>query len=59
MVNFSIFHEPKTSISGAVQFAQLVRSLEKDDAEVAKLHAQVRSYFLPGTPLNSSTDASL
>ncbi|OXU27921.1 hypothetical protein TSAR_007580 [Trichomalopsis sarcophagae] len=44
---------------GAVQFAQFIRSLEKDDTEVAKLHAQVRSYFLPSVPVNSSTDASL
>ncbi|XP_011498281.1 PREDICTED: protein C10 [Ceratosolen solmsi marchali] len=44
---------------GAVQFAQLIRSLEKEDIEVAKLHAQVRSYFLPSTPVNSSTDTSI
>ncbi|XP_014208970.1 protein C10 [Copidosoma floridanum] len=44
---------------GTVQFAQLIRSLEKEDPEVAKLNAQVRSYFLPSAPVNSSTDASL
>ncbi|KAJ8678565.1 hypothetical protein QAD02_014352 [Eretmocerus hayati] len=44
---------------GAVQFAQLVRSLEKEDTDIARLHAQVRSYFLPGAPINSSTDVSL
>lgn len=48
-----------TFFAGAVQFAQFIRSLEKDDTEVAKLHAQVRSYFLPSVPVNSSTDASM
>lgn len=38
---------------GAVQFAQLIRSLEKEDAEVAKLHSQVRSYYLPVTDTSS------
>lgn len=44
---------------GTVQFAQLLRSIEREDPEVAQLHGQVRSYFLPPFTINSSTEASL
>lgn len=44
---------------GMVQFARLLRTLERDDPEVAQLHGQVRSYFLPTVTISSSTDASL
>ncbi|KAL7292116.1 hypothetical protein TKK_0014389 [Trichogramma kaykai] len=44
---------------GAVQFAQLIRGLEKEDEEVARLHAQIQSYYLPTTSYNSSNDTSL
>lgn len=45
--------------TGTVQFAQLIRALEREDAEIAQLHSQVRSYFLPPVTINSSTEASL
>lgn len=48
-----------THKTGTVQFAQLIRALEREDAEVAQLHSQVRSYFLPPVTINSSTEASL
>ncbi|XP_077257174.1 protein C10 isoform X2 [Temnothorax americanus] len=44
---------------GTVQFAQLIRASEREDAEIAQLHSQVRSYFLPSVTINSSTEASL
>ncbi|XP_012232680.1 protein C10 [Linepithema humile] len=44
---------------GTIQFAQLIRALEREDAEVAQLYSQVRSYFLPSVTINSSTEASL
>lgn len=44
---------------GMVQFAQLLRVLEREDPEVAQLHSQVCSYFLPPVTISSSTEASL
>lgn len=44
---------------GTIQFAQLIRALEREDAEIAQLHSQIRSYFLPPVMINSSTEASL
>ncbi|XP_043490380.1 protein C10 [Polistes fuscatus] len=43
---------------GTVQFAQLIRKLEREDPEVAQLHSQVKSHFLPPIT-NSSVEASL
>lgn len=43
---------------GTVQFAQLIRTLEREDPEVAQLHSQVRSYFLPSI-ISPSVEASL
>ncbi|XP_026276215.1 protein C10 isoform X1 [Frankliniella occidentalis] len=42
---------------GIIQFGQLVRALEREDAEIALLHSKVRSHFLPDIP--SSSGASL
>ncbi|KAF3427807.1 hypothetical protein E2986_02131 [Frieseomelitta varia] len=44
---------------GTVQFAQLLRTLEREDPEIAQLHSQVRSHFLPPVTISSSTEASL
>ncbi|XP_012532115.1 protein C10 [Monomorium pharaonis] len=44
---------------GTVQFVQFIRALEREDAEIAQLHSQIRSYFLPPITINSSTEASL
>lgn len=44
---------------GTVQFAQFLRMLEREDPEIAQLHGQVRSYFLPPVTISSSTEASL
>lgn len=38
---------------GIVHFAQAIRSLEKEDPEVAHLHAQVRAHFLPPVAINT------
>lgn len=43
--------------SGIIQFTQLVRSLEREDPEIALLHSRVRAHFLPEIP--SSSGASL
>ncbi|PNF15215.1 hypothetical protein B7P43_G14104 [Cryptotermes secundus] len=41
---------------GIVHFAQVIRMLEREDPEVAHLHAQVRANFLP--PVSISTEPS-
>lgn len=38
---------------GLIQFEQLIRDLEKDDAEIARLRSQIRAIYLP--PINIST----
>lgn len=45
--------------TGIVQFTQLVKAATNEDAEVAQLHDQIRSYFLPPVTISSSTEASL
>lgn len=40
---------------GTVQFEQLIKVLEKEDATIAQLHSQVRSYFLPAVTIDSSS----
>lgn len=35
---------------GLIQFEQLIRDLEKDDAEIARLRSQIRAIYLP--PVN-------
>ncbi|KAL7643152.1 UNVERIFIED_CONTAM: hypothetical protein RMT77_006442 [Armadillidium vulgare] len=41
---------------GAIQFEHMIKNLEENDPEIARLHAQVRSYFLPAvvTPPSGS-----
>ncbi|XP_046385256.1 protein C10 [Ischnura elegans] len=41
---------------GIVQFAQIIRTLEKEDQDLALLHTKVRSHFLP--PITIPTEAS-
>ncbi|XP_003708462.1 protein C10 [Megachile rotundata] len=44
---------------GIVLFTQQLRAFERKDPEIAQLHSQVRSYFLPPVTRSSSTEASL
>ncbi|KAG8041212.1 hypothetical protein G9C98_002200 [Cotesia typhae] len=44
---------------GTIQFAQFIRTLEREDPEIARLHNQVRSYFLPSVASSPSAEASL
>ncbi|PSN36943.1 Protein C10 [Blattella germanica] len=41
---------------GIVSFAQALRTLEREDPDVAHLHSQVRAHFLP--PVSISTKSS-
>lgn len=42
---------------GIVLFSQLIRNLEREDSDLAELHSQLRTHFLP--PVNINTEASL
>ncbi|XP_066592764.1 protein C10 [Prorops nasuta] len=44
---------------GIIQFAQLIRTLEKEDPEIEQMHSKVRSHFLPPMITSSSTEPSL
>lgn len=41
---------------GLVQFAQLIREIERDDAEIARLRAEIRSIYLPPININATND---
>lgn len=40
---------------GIVNFSQQIRQLEREDTEVAHLHAQVRAHFLPPVSINAES----
>lgn len=44
---------------GMVHFTQVVRDLEGIDPEVARLHGEIRSHFLPPVSIKSAIDASM
>ncbi|XP_044252449.1 protein C10 [Tribolium madens] len=39
---------------GIIKFAQMLRSLEREDAEVARLNALIKTYYLPPVAVNTS-----
>lgn len=41
---------------GLVQFEQLVREMERDDAEIARLRSQIRAIYLPPIAIHSAND---
>jgi hypothetical protein len=41
---------------GLVQFEKIIREFEKEDVEIARLRAQVRSIYLPPININSTND---
>ncbi|CAG9767115.1 unnamed protein product [Ceutorhynchus assimilis] len=40
---------------GIIKFAQMVRNLEKEDVEVARLHSLIKAYYLP--PVSAHTNS--
>uniref|UniRef100_A0A2A4K860 Protein C10 n=1 Tax=Heliothis virescens TaxID=7102 RepID=A0A2A4K860_HELVI len=52
-------HGFSNSREGIVQFTQLVREIENLDGEVARLHTQIRSHYLPPVSISSTVDTSL
>lgn len=41
---------------GLVQFEQLVREMEREDAELSRLRSQIRAIYLPPIAINPSND---
>lgn len=41
---------------GLIQFAQLIREIEKDDVEVSNLRSQIRSIYMPPISMSQSND---
>ncbi|XP_026332995.1 protein C10 [Hyposmocoma kahamanoa] len=52
-------HGFSNSREGVVQFTQMVREMESLDSEVARLHNQIRSHYLPPVSISSTVDTSL
>lgn len=41
---------------GLVQFSQLIRDMESEDEDIAKLRQQIRAIYLPPMVINTSND---
>jgi len=41
---------------GLVQFSQLIREMERDDMEIARLRSQIRAIYLPPIAINTTND---
>lgn len=44
---------------GMVKFMQMLRSLERDDTEVARLHSAIKAYYLPPVSVSANTEMPL
>lgn len=40
--------------NGIIKFAQMLRSLERENSEIAQLHNIIKGYYLPPVSLNTS-----
>lgn len=44
---------------GIIKFAQMLRALEREDEEVARLHGLVKGFYLPPVAVSASTEAAI
>ncbi|XP_050298316.1 protein C10 [Anthonomus grandis grandis] len=42
---------------GIIKFTQMVRNLEREDSEVARLHDLIKRYYLPPVPANTNSES--
>lgn len=42
---------------GIVKFAQMLRSLEREDPEIARLHSTIKAYYLPPVSVNATNES--
>ncbi|XP_026725391.1 protein C10 [Trichoplusia ni] len=52
-------HGFSSAREGIVHFTQMVRQMETQDSEIARLHAQIRSHYMPPVSISSTVDTSL
>lgn len=41
---------------GIIKFAQMLRALEREDEEVARLHSLIKAYYLPPVSISAASD---
>lgn len=44
---------------GIIKFAQMLRVLEREDDEVARLHSLIKAYYSPPVSVHASSDATV
>lgn len=44
------------SRDGIIQFAQMLRSIEKEDPEISRLHSLIKTYYLPPVSVSTNSD---
>lgn len=42
---------------GIIKFAQMLRCLEREDSEIARLHSLIRAYYLPPVSVNAMNES--
>ncbi|KAK5640757.1 hypothetical protein RI129_009304 [Pyrocoelia pectoralis] len=42
---------------GIVKFAQMLRNLEREDVEIARLHNLIKAYYLPPVSVNTTNES--
>lgn len=43
---------------GIVKFAQMLRNLEREDSEIARLHSTIKAYYLPPVSVNATNESA-
>ncbi|XP_030754368.1 protein C10 [Sitophilus oryzae] len=43
---------------GVIKFSQMLRALEREDTEVARLHGIIKSYYLPPVSAHTNNESS-
>ncbi|XP_076259810.1 protein C10 [Rhynchophorus ferrugineus] len=43
---------------GIIKFSQRIRCLEREDAEIARLHGLIKAYYLPSVSVHTNNESS-
>lgn len=43
---------------GIIKFSQRIRSFEKEDVEIARLHGLIKAYYLPSVSVHTNNESS-
>lgn len=44
---------------GIIKFAQLLRGLEREDEEVARLHSLIKAHYMPGVAVSETNEGAV